>query len=287
MPPGVELRRSAIREHLQPRRRLRHSGVQSRHGAPFRSVLPASAASSSVLCVGGGSANAGSDGIFGVVDLRRTRSLGWPIASPAWPTHNASPWPIRRRSSPSRSAGLVRLPLLVAWDQRDGFDGEDQPPVRLRCRGRPTWRSGSTSAAVSCRSRCRIRRCSSSASATRRRHERSRRPVSRGGFRVACFAWPLVHPGVSCCRCGAQFSDGQAEDCSAGQWQQQRDGLLTGEKEATRTLDALAARRRRLPMVKFGFDTSGWAGRSRGRRSRRRGGGPLRRCRGGRWRDRG
>jgi predicted dithiol-disulfide oxidoreductase (DUF899 family) len=34
-------------------------------------------------------------------------------------------------------------------------------------------------------------------------------------------------------------------------WQQERDDLLTAEKEATRALDALAARRRRLPMVKF------------------------------------
>jgi len=35
------------------------------------------------------------------------------------------------------------------------------------------------------------------------------------------------------------------------EWQRQRDELLRAEKEATRTLDALAARRRRLPMVKF------------------------------------
>jgi predicted dithiol-disulfide oxidoreductase (DUF899 family) len=45
----------------------------------------------------------------------------------------------------------------------------------------------------------------------------------------------------------------------AEQWQQARDDLLKAEKEATRALDALAARRRRLPMVKFGsnyaFDT--------------------------------
>lgn len=42
-------------------------------------------------------------------------------------------------------------------------------------------------------------------------------------------------------------------------WQRARDELLEAEKEATRALDALAARRRRLPMVKFGdgyvFDT--------------------------------
>ena len=34
---------------------------------------------------------------------------------------------------------------------------------------------------------------------------------------------------------------------SAEEWQQDRDELLKLEKEATRTLDALAARRRRLP----------------------------------------
>jgi predicted dithiol-disulfide oxidoreductase (DUF899 family) len=38
----------------------------------------------------------------------------------------------------------------------------------------------------------------------------------------------------------------------AEQWQQDRDELLKAEKEATRALDALAARRRRLPMVRFG-----------------------------------
>jgi predicted dithiol-disulfide oxidoreductase (DUF899 family) len=38
---------------------------------------------------------------------------------------------------------------------------------------------------------------------------------------------------------------------SAQEWQQARDDLLRAEKEATRALDALAARRRRLPMVKF------------------------------------
>jgi predicted dithiol-disulfide oxidoreductase (DUF899 family) len=46
---------------------------------------------------------------------------------------------------------------------------------------------------------------------------------------------------------------------SAEHWQQAREDLLKAEKEATRTLDALAARRRRLPMVKFdngyAFDT--------------------------------
>ena len=41
------------------------------------------------------------------------------------------------------------------------------------------------------------------------------------------------------------------KEVSAGELQQERDELLTAEKEATRALDALAARRRRLSMVKF------------------------------------
>ena len=49
------------------------------------------------------------------------------------------------------------------------------------------------------------------------------------------------------------------EIVSAGEWQQARGELLTAEKETTRALDALAARRRRLPMVRFAdsyvFDT--------------------------------
>lgn len=49
------------------------------------------------------------------------------------------------------------------------------------------------------------------------------------------------------------------EIVTAQQWQQARDELLVAEKEATRMLDALAARRRRLPMVRFDngytFDT--------------------------------
>jgi predicted dithiol-disulfide oxidoreductase (DUF899 family) len=44
---------------------------------------------------------------------------------------------------------------------------------------------------------------------------------------------------------------GMPEIVSAEKWQQDRDDLLKAEKEATRALDALAARRRRLPMVKF------------------------------------
>lgn len=38
---------------------------------------------------------------------------------------------------------------------------------------------------------------------------------------------------------------------SAEEWQQARDELLVAEKQATRTLDAIAAQRRRLPMVRF------------------------------------
>jgi predicted dithiol-disulfide oxidoreductase (DUF899 family) len=38
---------------------------------------------------------------------------------------------------------------------------------------------------------------------------------------------------------------------SSEEWQHERDELLMAEKEATRALDALAARRRRLSMVKF------------------------------------
>ena len=38
---------------------------------------------------------------------------------------------------------------------------------------------------------------------------------------------------------------------STEEWQRQRDALLVAEKEATRQLDAIAARRRRLPMVRF------------------------------------
>jgi predicted dithiol-disulfide oxidoreductase (DUF899 family) len=41
---------------------------------------------------------------------------------------------------------------------------------------------------------------------------------------------------------------------SAGEWQEERDKLLVAEKAATRTVDALAAQRRRLPMVKFDND---------------------------------
>jgi predicted dithiol-disulfide oxidoreductase (DUF899 family) len=48
---------------------------------------------------------------------------------------------------------------------------------------------------------------------------------------------------------------------SAEEWQSERDELLVAEKEATRRLDAIAARRRRLPMARFDnekyvFDTT-------------------------------
>ncbi|MGI5499729.1 DUF899 domain-containing protein [Lentzea sp. CA-135723] len=41
---------------------------------------------------------------------------------------------------------------------------------------------------------------------------------------------------------------------SAAQWQAERDALLVKEKELTRELDALAAQRRRLPMVRLRTD---------------------------------
>jgi predicted dithiol-disulfide oxidoreductase (DUF899 family) len=52
------------------------------------------------------------------------------------------------------------------------------------------------------------------------------------------------------------------EIVSADRWQAERDELLKAEKEATRALDALAARRRRLPMVRvdhgaYVFDSAG------------------------------
>ena len=39
---------------------------------------------------------------------------------------------------------------------------------------------------------------------------------------------------------------------SADEWKQAREELLIAEKKATHAQDALAARRRRLPMVAFG-----------------------------------
>src|ERR1700722_2246868 len=44
------------------------------------------------------------------------------------------------------------------------------------------------------------------------------------------------------------------EIVSAEQWQEQRDALLKIEKESTRTIDKIAAQRRRLPMVRFDND---------------------------------
>jgi predicted dithiol-disulfide oxidoreductase (DUF899 family) len=44
------------------------------------------------------------------------------------------------------------------------------------------------------------------------------------------------------------------EVVTAEQWQQARAELLVAEKEATHALDALAAKRRRLPMVRFDQD---------------------------------
>jgi predicted dithiol-disulfide oxidoreductase (DUF899 family) len=44
------------------------------------------------------------------------------------------------------------------------------------------------------------------------------------------------------------------EVVSTQEWQQARNELLVAEKEATRTLDAIAAQRRRLPMVQFRND---------------------------------
>lgn len=48
---------------------------------------------------------------------------------------------------------------------------------------------------------------------------------------------------------------------AAEEWQRARNELLAAEKEATRAMDALAARRRRLPMVALGgdytFETTG------------------------------
>jgi predicted dithiol-disulfide oxidoreductase (DUF899 family) len=44
------------------------------------------------------------------------------------------------------------------------------------------------------------------------------------------------------------------EIVSAEKWQEARDELLVAEKEATRAMDKIAARRRRLPMVSFDND---------------------------------
>src|SRR6476661_9409121 len=44
------------------------------------------------------------------------------------------------------------------------------------------------------------------------------------------------------------------EVVSADEWQRARDELLQAEKELTHATDAMAARRRRLPMVRFAGD---------------------------------
>jgi predicted dithiol-disulfide oxidoreductase (DUF899 family) len=49
--------------------------------------------------------------------------------------------------------------------------------------------------------------------------------------------------------------DGMPKIVSAEEWQRERGELLQAEKDATRALDAIAARRRRLPMVKFDNNT--------------------------------
>ena len=60
----------------------------------------------------------------------------------------------------------------------------------------------------------------------------------------------------------------------AGTWQRQLDALRAREKAATRELDAIAAQRRRLPMVKMpttpwrvSRDRSGWPTSSTASRS--------------------
>ena len=53
---------------------------------------------------------------------------------------------------------------------------------------------------------------------------------------------------------------GTPQVVTASEWEAARAELLQAEKEATRALDAIAARRRRLPMVRFGeytFDAPG------------------------------
>src|SRR6476646_658851 len=54
-------------------------------------------------------------------------------------------------------------------------------------------------------------------------------------------------------RTGRAVTNGtpRPERVSAQEWQRQRASLLGDEKAATRALDALAARRRRLPMTTF------------------------------------
>src|SRR6202046_4413004 len=75
--------------------------------------------------------------------------------------------------------------------------------------------------------------------------------------------WEQPPPGGQRRLAAGDLDDRTAGDCegvnmspmpeivSAEKWQQDRDDLLKAEKEATRAQDVLAARRRRLPMVKF------------------------------------
>jgi predicted dithiol-disulfide oxidoreductase (DUF899 family) len=51
--------------------------------------------------------------------------------------------------------------------------------------------------------------------------------------------------------CGDNRAMKTPQIVSVDEWQRARDELLVAEKEATRAQDALAARRRRLPMVEF------------------------------------
>lgn len=50
----------------------------------------------------------------------------------------------------------------------------------------------------------------------------------------------------------ANGQHGKPNIVTAQEWRQARDELLAAEKEATRLLDEIAARRRRLPMTRFG-----------------------------------
>jgi len=66
---------------------------------------------------------------------------------------------------------------------------------------------------------------------------RGARPATQAGAsrRVSRHAWGMEKPRI----------------VSAEDWQQEREVLLQAEKEATRAADALAARRRLLPMMRF------------------------------------
>src|ERR1700689_908767 len=75
--------------------------------------------------------------------------------------------------------------------------------------------------------------------------------AGRGPIRIRV---PRSHDdrrGLHTRRPGAMTVTAKPKIVSAAEWRQARDELLKAEKEATRTLDAIAAKRRRLPMVKF------------------------------------